>query len=142
MCQQYDGPEFMKPHFYPCPPELRASMPGHSVHQGIRCTCGGTRLQINKRMGLPAVFARCESCGSEFKVYSNGDYPAGYIPDDPGKPLMPIVCDNCKGQVFQVSVGYEYPGNETDSIDITWFTMVGRCLNCGTIQRLFEDETG
>ncbi len=118
MRQQYDGPESMKPHFYSCPPELRASLPEHNVHQGIRCMCGGSRLRISKRMELPAVFAHCESSGSEFKVYSNGDYLAGYIPDDPRKPLIPIVCDNCKGQAFQVGVGYEYPGDETDSMDI------------------------
>jgi hypothetical protein len=141
MANRYDGPEFMKPHFYPCPRELKALLPEHNVHQGIQCICDQKKLSVLRREEHPAVFAHCESCGCRFKIYANGDYPAGYIPDDPTKPLIPITC-SCGGQVFQVAVGYEYPGDEVDSIDITWFTMAGKCLNCGEAQVLFTDETG
>jgi hypothetical protein len=140
MRQQYSGPGLMKAHFYLCPQELAKSLPEYNAAQGIQCTCGQKDLSISKRMEHPTVFAHCKTCGSDFKVYENGDYPAGYITDDPTKPLKPILCD-CGGQVFRVAVGYEYPGDETSDADITWFTMVGECLDCGTIQELFADET-
>jgi hypothetical protein len=142
MYQQFNGPAFMQPHFYPCPQELEALLPKHNVHQGIHCTCDSKHLIIKKRVGTQAIFAHCISCGGEFKIYVNGDYPAGYIPDDPAKPLKSIMCSNCEGHTFQVGVGYEYPGDEIDSTDITWFTMVGKCSSCGTAQELFSDETG
>jgi hypothetical protein len=141
MHKQYDGPEFMKPHFYPCPHKLKALLPEHHVHQGIQCLCSHKQLSLFRRAEHPVVFALCQSCDHEFQVYANEDYPAGYISDDPTKPLESITC-NCGGQVFQVAVGYEYPGDEMDSTDITWFTMVGKCSTCGGVQELFNDETG
>lgn len=139
--QRYCGPEFMRSHFYPCPQFLRILLPEHNVHQGIQCICGHRQLTMRRRVGCPVVFAYCESCGQEFKVYANEDYPSGYIPDDPTKPLKSITCD-CGAEAFQVAVGYEYPGDEVDSTDITWFTLVGKCTKCGASQGLFDDETG
>jgi hypothetical protein len=141
MIHQYEGPDFMKAYFYPCPRELKVLLPEHNVHQGIQCTCGCKQLSVLKRNGLPVVFVHCESCDKESKVYANNDYPAGFISDDPAKLLEPLIC-NCRGRVFQVAVGYEYPGDEVDSTDITWFTLVGKCSSCGKVQRLFTDETG
>jgi DNA-directed RNA polymerase subunit RPC12/RpoP len=141
MGESYLGPAFMEPHFYPCPDALRPALPEHSVHQGIRCTCGNRHLEITRRIGVPAVFARCDCCGREFKVYANADYPAGYVADDPTRPTMAIACRSCGGSIFEVGVGYEYPGDEVDSRDITWFTMVGKCAGCGAVEGLFEDET-
>jgi len=141
MSQKHFGPEFMKSHFYLCPADLKGILPEHNVHQGIQCRCGHKDLRILKRVGLPAIFAHCKSHEDEFTLYINQDYPAGYISDDPTQPLEPIRC-NCGGQEFQVGVGYEYPGDESDSTDITWFTMVGKCTNCNKIQELFNDETG
>ena len=138
---KYNGPEFMQPYFYDSPQELNSLLPEHNnVHQGIQCICGHKELRISKRAGYPTIFAHCESCGRDFKVYQNGDYPAGYIADNPEEPLESIIC-SCGGVIFQVAVGYEYPGDEVDSTDITWFTMVGKCSNCGTKQELFTDET-
>lgn len=142
MQQRYEGPEFMRDYFYPCPHDLGLLLPEYSVHQGIQCICGQKQLSLSKRQGHPAVFAHCKSCGSDFEVYANDDYPAGYVPDDPTKSLKPVVCSGCGGVIFQVGVGYEYPGDETDSTDITWFTLVGRCLDCGRDQELLADETG
>lgn len=142
MHQRHNGPGFMQPHFYHCPDELKNLLPEHNIHQGIQCTCGNKYLVVRRRAQLPAVFAHCISCGCKFNIYVNDDYPAGYIQDDPTKPVEPIACNNCGEQAFQVAVGYEYPGDEIDSTDITWFTMVGKCANCGTGQELFTDETG
>ena len=142
MNPRFDGPEFMKPHFNSCPQELKSRLPEHNVHQGIQCTCGNQLLRLNVREGIPAVFALCERCENEFKLYVNADYKAGYIPDNPTMPQKTVLCTNCRGQIFQVGVGYEYPGDEVDDTDITWFTMIGKCSSCSEIQLLFEDETG
>jgi hypothetical protein len=138
---QYKGPEFMEPYFYPCPNELGKLLPKHNICQGIRCLHDHKQLNILKRADLPAIFAQCKLCGHEFKIYANGDYPAGQVPDDPSRPLTPLKCNNCGEQVFEIAVGYEYPGDEIDSTDISWFTVVGKCLKCNTLQELFTDET-
>ncbi len=141
MGSQHTGPEFMKPYFYPCPNELRELLPEHNVCQGLQCPHGHKLLNTLKRAGLSIILARCELCAYEFKVYANKDYPAGYVPDAPDKPLNFLKCRSCAEQVFEIAVGYEYPGDEIDSTDITWFTMVGICLKCGNVQELFTDET-
>ena len=140
--QPYNGPDFMRPHFYPCPDKLALMLPEHYASQGIHCLCGHRLLKILKRVGSPVIFAFCELCESEFKVYVQDDYPAGYIADDPTKPLETIKCEYCQEAKFQVAVGYEYPGDEVDSTDITWFTAIGECVKCTQISKLFDDETG
>jgi hypothetical protein len=117
-------------------------LPEHYISQGIHCLCSHRQLKVLKRVGHPVIFARCEFCESEFKVYAQEDYPAGYIADDPTKPLEAIKCDNCQDERFHVAVGYEYPGDEIDSTDITWFTLIGECIKCKQISKLFDDETG
>jgi hypothetical protein len=141
MGNRYAGPEFMEPYFYPCPSELRELLPEHNAYQGIQCPHGHKQLSVLKRVDLPVVFAQCELCNCKFKVYANGDYAAGYISDDSNRPLSSLKCKNCGEQVFEIAVGYEYPGDEIDSTDISWFTLVGKCLKCEAIQELFADET-
>ena len=140
MNYRYEGPEFMKAHFYPCPPELKDVLPEHNVRQGLQCLNGQKELQIDIREGIPVVFSHCETCEISFKVSAQEDYPSGYIQDDHEKPLKRFICE-CGGQSFQIALGYEYPGDEIDSTDISWFTMVGKCSTCGLIQELFSDET-
>lgn len=138
---KYNGPEFMQAHFYQIPEVLKVLLPEHNVHQGLQCTCGHQELRVFKRAGYPTIFARCEACDREFKVYENGDYPAGYITDDPTKSLDSIKCNYCGELIFQLAVGYEYSGDEIDSTDVSWFTLVGKCAKCGTTQEMFYDET-
>ena len=131
----------MRVHFYEAPPVLKDLLPKHNVHQGIQCVHGHQQLRVFKRAGYPTIFALCEVCSREFKVYENGDYSAGYITDDPSKSLEQVKCNHCGEVTFQIAVGYEYPGDETESMDISWFTMVGQCSKCGTSEKLFDDET-
>ena len=86
----YNGPEFMQIHFYPISSNLNVILPDHNIHQGIQCHCGHKKLSILKRLDNPTIFAQCQICKSEFKIYENQDYLAGYISDTPDNPLITI----------------------------------------------------
>ena len=130
----------MVPHFTQISVELSEALLDHHVHQGIKCVNGHSNLKYYQREDLPVIFSQCSECDSSFKLYENGDYLAGYLSDDPSVPLNELTCE-CGGCVFISGVGYEYPGDEESSIDITWFELVAKCIKCGTIQKLFSDET-
>jgi len=140
MVEQYDGPNSMSLHFTELDVELRNLLLPHHVHKGIQCANAHRRLTLDRRQGLPVVFAKCSECQDNFKLYENADYPAGYIHDDVTRLLERITCD-CGGTVFEVGVGYEYPGDPVSSEDISWFEVVGRCTECGELHKLFSDET-
>jgi hypothetical protein len=50
-------------------------------------------------------------------------------------------CGKCGGSIFKIAVGYEYPADTEGPDDISSFALAGKCVQCGTIQVIFDDET-
>ena len=44
-------------------------------------------------------------------------------------------------QYFKLVLAMNIQVDEINSMDITWFTLVGQCDTCGQAQELFTDET-
>jgi hypothetical protein len=95
--------------------------PAEEIRQCV-CTCGGRAFRLIADADEGCAQRACVACGSKAFICDSGEYWEGAEP-------KPVRCP-CKGQEFEVAVGFSL---RDDKQDVKWVTVAERCLKCGVL---------
>jgi hypothetical protein len=96
---------------------------------------------------IPPVVMATAGSGVTFPIYDSRKHPASiYHPDnsissEAPRLQPPFQCPECGNLKFNLSVGFEVPGDSASSNDTSWFALAVKCVACGWQGVAYEDET-
>lgn len=156
----YPIPKHLQPYLIPIPEEENSEF---QVTGRIRCSCGCEEFHVSEcNEGLLAQLT-CRDCGKEMILFDAGKHGwDGFVCHqdtlDRSQPMWKAVCDECKSDVFRVTVWISSQGpddflNECVTNDPTfreedwveafeWIQASLECVHCGIdIENWLDCET-
>lgn len=137
----------------------------YSTAFGVCCSCGNRILGIRllslmengKEYLVPPVYIFCKKCNKETLIFDSEmhgwDAETGAFPYKYEGTKFDYSCPACKGELFEVAVGFQYSTNEEDLKRILddaeynrhqdffeWFATEVRCNTCQNIQQIMDYE--
>ncbi len=99
-------------------------------------------LPLEGSEGWPVVRVQAASGDASALAYDSRQAPASEAPpDSPAAETAPYRCAGCGGEVFAVSVGFEFPGDSESPEDVSWFALAIECTGCRQAAIAWDHET-
>jgi hypothetical protein len=104
------------------------------------------QLPVSDDEGLnpPLVMINSDS-GLAYVIYDSRKHPASiyYTNDESEASSLQATfhCPNCDKEKFNISVGFEIPGDAENPNDTSWFVLAAKCVACQWEDIIYDDET-